>query len=92
MRRAADYFLHDPGLIVCLEFFESVVVSGAIDKLNVDWHISFADKQVIIDCPADSAVTVNKRVGVLPKARCSRAILRTICSWLEALYSASIFS
>src|SRR3989344_7396662 len=58
--RAADYFFHDRRFAIRLEFFECVIVSGAIDKFDVDGYISFTDKQIVIDRSADPAVAVNK--------------------------------
>src|SRR3989338_3171906 len=62
--RAADYFFHDRCFAIRLEFFECVIVSGAIDKFDVDGYISFTDKQIVIECPADPTVAVNKWMRV----------------------------
>src|SRR3972149_4996625 len=63
--RAADDFFHDSRFVAHFEFFEGLVIPGTVDKLNIYRHMSFADKQIIINRPTDSAVAVDKRVRVL---------------------------
>src|SRR3990167_3863266 len=64
-KRATHYFFHNRCFITSLEFFERVVVSGPIDEFDVDGHIAFADKQIVVNRSANPAITVNKWVRVL---------------------------
>src|SRR3989344_282158 len=65
--RCADYFLHNVCCAIFVELLECIIVPASINEFDVYRHKPFSYEQIIIDYPPNTAITVNKWMGIFKR-------------------------
>lgn len=66
IRERSPYnFFHNTRCPSSIEFSKRLVVSFPIDEFDIHRNKSFPDEKIIVDNTADSAVSIDERMGVL---------------------------